>query len=49
MKGNGNDQTRTLDEIKVSKVHKNTIENMQGLIDACNSKSGLTRDNQNFS
>lgn len=41
-------QTRTLDEIKVSKVHKNTIENMQGLIDLAIQKSGFTKDRQIF-
>ena len=34
--------------IDVLKVHKNTIKNMQGLIDLAIQKSGFTKDNQIF-
>ena len=44
----GNDQTRTLDEIKVSKVHKIQLKICKGWIDLKFKKSGFTKDNQIF-
>ena len=34
------------DQLRVSKVHKNSISNMKGLIDIANEKAGFTKNNQ---
>ena len=33
-------------QIKVKQIHKNSISNMQGLIDLANEKAGFTKNNQ---